>query len=70
MTTPIGPEAKEGLAAWAARLDIASEVIRRRATDAILVQAAETVERVAEEMRYAARHVSTWPAPGGDDVAE
>ena len=55
------------LLAWAERLDLAAEVLRRRSSDVIAQQMVGTVESVAEEMRLQAAHVSTWPAPGGDE---
>jgi hypothetical protein len=64
------PTLSDQVLTWAGRLDILSEVLERRAAqhgDTILGAASETAASIAAEMRTAAAHVSTWPAPGGAD---
>lgn len=57
------PVLTDNVITWAGRLDIVAEVLRRRAENVIIESAAETVASIAAEMKLAAAHVSTWPAP-------
>ena len=68
---PTRADLHDDLVRWAERLELAVDVLRRRAqVDLVSTQMIDTVENVAAELRLKAAHVSTWPAPGGSESGE